>query len=259
MNILKVSKLKNGPLILSSKTNDAFNVDAYVKTKTNKEEVPGTAHFVEHMILSGKNQSGYTTREYTAYNFENVPIPQVVRWLTCPDFNEKTLDYEQKRIFRERNSNFENMVDKAHLKALKMDSVLGKLEHVGLDNIKAFHKKHYVPNNFIFHVHSKKSHKHVLSQFKKCFNIFKTTKNITSTFVPTINLMIKNTRGFLSGKLSKLNDNFLFVKSIGHKDLRFDNFLKYLNDLNEKLKQNSASLLYFPYINNGVLCFNKCK
>lgn len=257
MSILKVTKFINGPLILSSKSDSDPYINAYIKTRPRKKDVPGAAHFLEHIILSGKNQCGYTTREYTSFSFRNVNIPDAVRYVTRPDFGAKTFEYEQERILREKNSNFERLIDEAHANSLGADNILGSPERIAIGDLVDFHKAHYIPKNFIFHVTGPQSHQRVLKEFKKHLNLGRTTRTIRHTFVPSINLMIKDTCDFFVGSLRKLNEDFAYIRSVGHKDIRFMSLLRYLNDLKKRLEGMVISVLYFPYASKGVLCFSK--
>lgn len=257
MSLLKVTKFMNGPLILSTLSETGPDIDVYVKTKTKGNEIPGTAHFLEHIILSGKNQQGYTTREYTAYNFKNVTMSSVLENLMTPDFGKKTFDYERKRILEEENTELDKNVDKAHYKALKCDDILGNPRAITKNSVVEFHKKHYVPSNFIFHVCSAKFHDEILSHLKRHFDLKKTTKNIKPTFVPNINLLIKKSQDFFDERLHKLSSKFIFVKTLGHNDLRFVNFLGFLKEFKDTLLRNAIEVFYFPYTNKGLICFKK--
>lgn len=203
--------LKNGMTILVRvvKTVPKVSIQLWygVGSRDEKEKERGIAHLIEHMIFKGTSKlsesdinvvthklsgecNAFTSYDYTGYLF-NMPshtwhevLPVMADCMTNCRFDEQMLNSEMKAVIQElkmyRDQYTSSLVDKmitaifsGHPYHHPIIGYKQDLWSVSSDDLRAFYKKHYLPNNATLVVVGDVDPEDVYKQAKECFSSIK--------------------------------------------------------------------------------------
>ncbi|GAV20209.1 zinc protease [Mariprofundus micogutta] len=185
---LQQAEFKNGVKLIVEEDHSAPVAMVQVWLKVGgRDELPGKtglAHVFEHMMFKGSkelgpgefsrrisamggNDNAFTSTDYTAY-FETVPSSQVAKVLNMEaerfanlklrdeDFQKEIKVIMEERRMRTEDDPNSRMFEELSAASLRLhpyrNPVIGwmqDLEKLTIEDVKAFYKKHYVPNNAI--------------------------------------------------------------------------------------------------------------
>jgi predicted Zn-dependent peptidase len=202
---VRVSRLRNGARVVSEVVPGARSVSigcyVGVGTRDEPERIVGASHFLEHLLFKGTTtrsardiaeavdatggeMNAYTTKEYTAF-YLRVPAMQLDESLalladvvTRPAFRPAEVESERQVILEELHLQLDEPDDLAHTmlyEAMFPGHPLG-WEIVGHEGsiasmtpaaLRRFHRRWYVPANFVFAVAGPVDHDHLVALVRR--------------------------------------------------------------------------------------------
>lgn len=209
-NGLKILVVENHKLPIFS-----FNTFYSVGGKFEEKGITGASHYLEHMMFKGAkkygankfddvvegnggNNNAYTTNDLTVY-YENLPSEHINTIIDVEAdrmanllLEEKSFESERLVVLEERKMRYENS-DRGKLYLKMMESMFAKtpygtsvigdisdLKTVSRDQIWAYFKEFYVPNNAIVVIVGDVDAQKVFSQMEKKFGSMKKNQDLDS-------------------------------------------------------------------------------